>query len=351
MLAASSRVAFSSWVWGSQCWALTSESFPTGSSFRKPSPRSPFKATLLLREPHPLSHLCSPATPASDLSSGVTRVTSRSGRELGWGWMPCVKKTGNSRGRYQARKTKDIRLTRRSSCLVLGDKRITKAALVCMSLLWDTVGPRKRVYRWQAETTLCSLLSCTAVHICELLERQRHWRDREMFCPVSVILSTADLSCLREKGRDATCISGRGCALTLPRHGCSQQPEVPKNTSGITFSSIWQLSWAAMRHSCLIIPHPLPLLSCQWLFNLLGIDPSTPALGAPCHMEHLWWHRSISCTFSPALMVYSTRKQPWQVHCYSKRDEMKRKNSYILKEPRTTFKENHRLWARKYPQG
>lgn len=40
-----------------------------------------------------------------------------------------------------------------------------------------------------------------------------------MFCPVDAFLSAADLSCLREKGRDAMCISGRGCALTLPRHG------------------------------------------------------------------------------------------------------------------------------------
>lgn len=93
-----------------------------------PSPRSLFKDTLLLRASAPVLPLLS-----------CHGITSRSDRELGWSWTPSAKKTGNSRGRYQARKIKDKRIIRRSSCLVLIDKRITQVAL---GLRVSTVGPK-----------------------------------------------------------------------------------------------------------------------------------------------------------------------------------------------------------------
>lgn len=58
----------------------------------------------------------------SELSAGLKESWDGAGCQV-------PKMTGNSRGRYQARKAKDMRVTRRNSCLVLLDERITKVAL------------------------------------------------------------------------------------------------------------------------------------------------------------------------------------------------------------------------------
>lgn len=126
---------------------------------------------------------------------------------------------------------------------------------------------------------------------------------------------------------------------------CSHPPETwDSSTTGASKEHIWN-------H---FQQHLEDVVSCSetQLFNysisfatvrLSGAISSPPALGAPCPTGHLWWHSSISFTFSPALRVSSTGKQPWQVHCHSKRSEMRRKSFYTLKEPGTTLTESQQV--------
>lgn len=103
-------------------------------------------------------------------------------------------------------------------------------------------------------------------------------------CPLRALFSVSELTPPNKSDGERQWCHKRWSSV-LSMHGCSQQPEVLKCTSGITYSSIWKLSRAAMRHSCLIILglYPLPLWSCQWPFSLLGTNPSTPPA---CHSSH-----------------------------------------------------------------
>lgn len=143
-------------------------------------------------------------------------------------------------------------------------------------------------------------MPCSAAQLCtlgttELLERQRHSRDREMFCPVGVFLSAVDLSHVREKG-----------SVHLRRRMCSYTPKtwVLSTTRG-SKEHIWN-------H---FQEHLEAVMSCSetQLFNY-SISFATVKLSVAIQPpQHRSQHTSSGCSSSHGTLIMAQEHQLHQL--------------------------------------
>lgn len=247
--------------------------------------------------------------------------------------MLSAKQPGNSRGRYQASQESNqakflaLHTHRRWSLRFLWVCAPPIPKFHCGNTLRVVVHKEGNGFTGNIQRE--AFVSWLSAQLCTSVSP---WKDRvtggtcKRLWLLGVLLNAADLIAVTQVRRRRTvmphAVLEGDVALALSVHGCSQQSEVLKNTSGITSSSIWKLLWAPMRHSCLIIvgPYPLPLWSCQWPFNLLCTPSLHVVTRNTCNGSG-----SISFIFSPALVASSTTKQLWKVCCYMKRNEIQRK--------------------------